>query len=362
MKIYSFYLPQFHTFPENNQWWGDGFTEWTNTKKGKPLFKGHYQPHVPLNDNYYDLVLEPNTMSRQIELAKDYGIDGFCFYHYWFENGKKLMEKPIEYFLESKELDIEFCLCWANENWTRRWDGNEQEVLIKQNYEDKEGWKKHFEYLYQFFIDRRYLRDDIGRPVLIIYKPGLIPELEEMLNKWECMALESGLKGLCFVYQYPNYDSNVDKLFDYRIEFEPIETTDYSKKTPFRKIDSALINIRERVESIIKHRPYKLYNYKDIIKASMKRKIDKRTWPGVFPSWDNTPRRAEHATIYYGSTPELFEKYLKTQIQKLNRINKNGIIFINAWNEWAEGAHLEPDNKFGFQYLESVKNALSELR
>ena len=154
MKIITFYLPQFHTFPENDMWWGKGFTEWTNTRKAKPLFKGHYQPHIPYKKNYYDLTKE-GVMKTQIEYAKKYGIYGFCFYHYWFTNGKKLMEKPVETFLEDKTLNIKFCLSWANEHWTKKWDGGSKEIIMEQNYGSKEDWKMHFEYLLPFFKDSR---------------------------------------------------------------------------------------------------------------------------------------------------------------------------------------------------------------
>lgn len=361
VKIYSFYLPQFHTFPENDKWWGKGFTEWTNTKKASPLFEGHYQPHTPLDDYYYDLMQDPKIMYKQIELAKGSGVDGFCFYHYWFENGHKLMEKPIEKFLNSPDMDIEFCLCWANENWTRRWDGQDKEILIKQDYDDKNGWIKHFEYLKDFFCDGRYLKDSKGRPVLVIYKPDLISCINDMLDLWNKMAIKIGFNGLCFVYQYPNRDKKVDKLFDYRIEFEPIETTTFFKKDIIKKYESVYLIIKERLNAFFHHRKYKLYDYQQVAKISMRRRIDERTWPGVFPSWDNTARRGERATIFNHSDPIIFEKYLTEQMKKLWAVNKDGIIFINAWNEWAEGAHLEPDKKMGLGYLEAIKKTIKKF-
>lgn len=225
MKIIAFYLPQFHTFPENDKWWGKGFTEWTNTKKGKPNFTGHYQPHTPLNGNYYDLVNDENVLPEQIRLAKEYGVDGFCFYHYWFAQGKKLMEKPIERFLADKSLNMPFCLCWANENWSRRWDGSEQSVLIAQDYGDGEDRKNHIEYLMKFFSDERYLRDEKGRPILLIYKPQLIDNLDVLLAEWREAVMAAGFPGVCFACQYPQNDRSLRDKFDHWIDFEPAATT-----------------------------------------------------------------------------------------------------------------------------------------
>ncbi len=359
MKLFAFYLPQFHTFPENDLWWGKGFTEWTNTKKGKPLFKNHYQPHIPLNENYYDLVNQPDTMRKQVDMAKEYRLSGFCFYHYWFENDKKLMEKPIEMFLNS-DIEMEFCLCWANENWTKKWDGKDSDILIKQNYGDKQGWINHFIYLKQFFQDRRYAKDVKGRPILVIYKPGLIEYLDEMLNLWNEMAIEIGFEGICYIYQYPDKDKTYDYLFDYHIEFEPAETVTFNKNELLKKYRSAFIIINQHIGAFLKHRSYQIYDYRQVAKASSKRKIDNKTMPGVFTSWDNTARRGDNAVILTHSSPDVFRKYLINQIKKLDRVNKDGIIFINAWNEWAEGAHLEPDKKYGFDYLNAVKEAVDE--
>ena len=360
MKVFSFYLPQFHTFPENDEWWGKGFTEWTNTKKAKPLFDGHYQPHIPLNNNYYDLVLQPDTLKKQIELAHKYGVDGFCFYHYWFENNKKLMEKPVESFLANKYLDIEFCICWANENWTRRWDGKDEEVLIKQKYDDKNGWIIHFNYLKDYFLDKRYLKDNNGRPIVIIYKPGLIENLNEMLNMWNMMAREIGFEGLCFAYQYPEKSKRIDSLFDFKIEFEPTATTTFFKEDFLRNPGSIPLIIKQRIGAILSRRSFSLFDYKQVVKKSVKRKIDKRTWPGAFPSWDNTARRGNKAIIFINSSPNIFEDYVYKQLKKLQTVNNEGILFINAWNEWAEGAHLEPDQKFKYRYLEALKNAIDK--
>lgn len=362
MKIVAFYLPQFHTFPENDEWWGKGFTEWTNTKKGKPLFKNHYQPHTPLNQDYYDLVLDKSVFARQIKMAKDYGVDAFCYYHYWFANGKKLMEKPIERMLADKSLDMPFCLCWANENWSRRWDGSEESILMSQDYGDKQGWINHFNYLLDYFRDNRYLKDHIGRPILLIYKPQLISALDEMMTCWRKLAVDAGFPGICLVCQYPQYGNGIEKKFDNYVEFEPAATTgipgeDFKrawKIAPKYALEVGLVKLMQAT----KVRSYKKYNYRDAVMASIRRPMrNSKEWLGAFTGWDNTARRGRNAIVYHNSTPELFENYVVAQLRKSKQAGQEGILFINAWNEWAEGAHLEPDERFGMKYLEALKKA-----
>ena len=187
-KIIAFYLPQYHAIPENDQWWGKGFTEWTNVKKAKPLFEGHDQPRIPLNHNYYNL-LDDNTKIWQANLAKKYGVYGFCYYHYWFKGGKKLLEKPAEQMLSNKSIDLPFCFCWANENWTRNWDGGNREIMVEQDYGNKDDWECHFQYLLQFFKDKRYITVD-GKPLFIIYKPDLIIDIYEMVKYFRQSIVE----------------------------------------------------------------------------------------------------------------------------------------------------------------------------
>lgn len=361
MKIIAFYLPQFHSFPENDEWWGKGFTEWTNTRKGEPLFKGHYQPQTPLDEYYYDLVQDKSVLPNQIKMAKQYGVDAFCYYHYWFANDKKLMEKPIERMLSDKSLDMPFCLCWANENWSRRWDGSEDSILIAQDYGDKQGWINHYNYLHKFFCDERYLKDNLGRPILLIYKPQLITYLGEMLSTWRDMAISEGFPGICFVSQFKQFDEDIINQFDYIIEFEPSATTsipgnDFWQGWSYSPKYAVEVGLTKFLQTA-KIRPYKKYYYRDTVRASVNRKMRKNTWLGAFTAWDNTARRGKNAIIYHGSTPELFKKYVIAQLRKSIRAGQEGILFINAWNEWAEGAHLEPDEKFGMKYLEALKSA-----
>lgn len=368
MKIIAFYLPQFHTFPENDKWWGKGFTEWTNTKKAKPLFREHNQPRTPLDENYYNL-LNDDVKKWQCDLAKEYGVYGFCYYHYWFKDGKKLMEKPLEQMLKNPEIDMPFCLSWANEPWSRRWDGSENEIIMPQEYGGKEEWKKHFEYLYDFFVDERYIKIN-GSPLFVIYKPEIIPNLNEMLDYWNELAKQNGFKEIVFAYQYPMFyylKDKDDSRFTYGIQFEPFfSNTDIecSVKNKKEKIQFLLKNptifFRRIKNRLCKNRP-NLYSYKSTWKRILKSKPNNdKMILGAFVDWDNTARRGKNATCYVGANPQRFKVYMKKLIEKDKAEYHKNMIFINAWNEWAEGTYLEPDEKNGYQYLEAIKEILQE--
>lgn len=379
MKIIAFYLPQFHTFPENDKWWGKGFTEWTNTKKARKLFKEHYQPREPWNDFYYNL-LDKKTFEWQIKLAKENGVDGFCIYHYWFGEGKKLMEKPLELFLENKDLKQEFCICWANENWTRSWDGGNKEIIMPQDYGDKKNWEKHFNYLLNFFKDERYIKKD-GKPILVIYRPALIPVLKEMLECWNILAKNNDIPGICYIAQNSETYYEMDfenSMFDYGIMYEPGYTQrlyslkhglSYSIKklisnpklflhSNFQIVKVKIfnsLNLKNNNLTICKLN-YDLY-WKDIIERRNGKYI-----LGAFVDWDNSARRGEKgARIFIGSTPQKFENYF-TQLLIKGIKQKQEFIFITAWNEWAEGAYLEPDKKYNTQYLKAIKNSLKKVK
>lgn len=364
MRIISFYLPQFHEIPENNRWWGEGFTEWTNVKKATPLFKGHAQPKVPLNSNYYDLS-DVDVMKWQVSLAKKYGLYGFCFYHYWF-NGKLLLEKPLENFLKST-IDFHFCISWANEHWTNQWVSDKSNVLIEQEYGTEEDWIKHFDYLEKFLLDERYIRID-GKPILIIYRPELIDCLNEMLDCWQHLAKERGIGELSFVYQHqafyfmPNKD---DSRFDYCIEYQPgfAQTSMSNNKFKFlRRVKRSLeLFIEKRFKKDIRYKNKKLHfaDYSEVWDyiVGLKPKNDKNI-PGAFVNWDNTPRKGSRGLVYKGFSPEKFEFFMEKQILNArDNYNKN-YMFMFAWNEWAEGGFLEPDEENGYASLESIKEAL----
>ena len=369
MKVIAFYLPQFHEIPENNKMWGEGFTEWVNVKKAKPLFEGHFQPVEPLDDNYYDLT-NNKTLKWQVELAKKYGIYGFCFYHYWY-NEHMLLHKPVEIFLNDKSLNLPFCLSWANHDWTMAWVNKSDNVLYSQDYSIKEEWDKHFDYLYQFFVDERYIRKN-GKPLMVIYQG---PRQEqrgcfvEMLNRWDYLAKEKGLGGLCFAYQSVDIDIFCDDYFnfDYDIEYQPAYVHRLSLKKQqsrivegLRWINSKTIKLKYSSISRFFHRnKVELTDYDYCWNKLLQMgPIRDNSIPGAFVGCDTTPRRRERGFVIQGMTPEKFKGYFTEQIIRARDIYKSDMLFIFAWNEWAEGAYLEPDKRWGYAVLEAIKESL----
>lgn len=376
MKIIAFYLPQFHNIPENDEWWGNGFTEWTNVKKAKPLYEGHKQPRVPLGGNYYNL-LDDNVKIWQADLAKKYGVYGFCYYHYWF-NGKMLLEKPMEQMLANKEVDMPFCICWANEPWTKAWVGDERKLLIAQEYGKEEEWKQHFMYLLPFFKDERYITKD-GKPLFVFYRPDIVPCMKEMIETWDKLAKENGLSGITFAFQSGDYDWNNSKeanLFDYDIEFQPpyashwLYSNDGKFVSALKKCRRLLAGWAGKKFGIDLYRygtaQYKkmtgqtVANYDSMWQKIIEAKpVRSNSIPGAFVKWDNTPRHGERGQINVG-TPEKFEYYLSKQIKHAREDYHEDMIFMYAWNEWAEGGYLEPDEDDKYGYLEAIKRALEE--
>jgi lipopolysaccharide biosynthesis protein len=349
-KVLAINLPQFHPNPDNDEWWGKGFTEWTNVTKAKPLFEGHYQPQLPTDLGFYDMRL-PETLQEQANLAKEYNIDGFCYYHYWF-SGKRLLNEPIDLILESKKPDFPFCYFWANETWSRRWMGEEKEVLIKQEYSHDDD-RNHANWLMQSFKDERYMKID-GRPIFIIYKPFDLPNPQKTMEIFEEVCKENGLKKPYFIASNShNMDKNPYELgFDHALNFQPrlqvlseFMVEGHTLKKFIRNISNGVINSKLRL--------YTYKYYKDRIK-NLKMKYS--GFPCVLVGFDNTARRGANAIVLKDQSVELFEESLieaKKQALELNDGEK--IVFINAWNEWAEGNHLEPCRKFGRQFLEAVK-------
>lgn len=370
MKLIAFYLPQYYAFPENDKWWGEGFTEWTNVRKSKPLYPGHYQPTVPLNQNYYTLN-DPDVLKWQTALAKKYGVYGFCFYHYWFGENRMLMEKPVEMFLAHSEIEMPFCLSWANHNWTRTWTGGDHEILMDVRYGGEKEWESHFEYLFPYFSDPRYICID-EKPVLVIYKPDLVPELEKMKDFLQEKAKKKGLNGITFISQEFVSDNEVNELMDYHIQYEPAYSIKSVKRWHSMKIDKGTYPV-EYAADVYKHdlgcKIKKLsgnrlcrintYSYDKIWKYIIERPIpDKKAIAGCFVNCDVTPRRQDRAVIYKGATPEKFGKYLKQLVKKINESDNIKYLFVSAWNEWGEGMYLEPDELHRYAYLEAVKDAL----
>lgn len=356
-KIIAMYLPQFHRIPENDAWWGDGFTEWTNVRKAKPLFEGHYQPRIPLNSDYYDLS-DGSRIIEQMECARDNHIDAFCIYHYWF-NGIKLLEKPVELMNDNDELPVDYCLCWANEPWTRTWDGaiGAKEVLMGQEYGDLAEWKEHFDYLYRFFVHKNYLKVR-NRPVFVIYKGVQIKKRKEMIDYWNSLACDKGFDGLYIVYAHREQIFNEipferDSYFD----FEPFATLrrmhDVQRKAISKKYDGL------KPDGIGKH--YYVIDYEKFCKIMLDRFPGyPNHYLGFFVGWDNTPRCGNNSELFFEhNEPDIAKRVFEKQYSKSINLDKE-FLFINAWNEWGEGTYLEPDERYGYGYLHAIKEVVEE--
>ena len=360
-RIYALYLPQYHEIRENNEWWGKGYTEWNAVKRAAPLFKGHCQPKIPLNNNYYDLSDETGSVWEwQASLANQYGIEGFCIYHYWFKNCRKLLEKPMEILLSHKEINIKFFICWANEPWKRTWYQNNGTVLVEQDYGDAGEWKKHYEYLRQFFMDDRYLKIN-GKPVIAIYKTLDIVDLSLMKELWNKLANNDGFEGVYILGAKTAFEQETRmKIVDGEYLFEPAYTMHYQFNVfdnivrLFSKVGRTLINYFKK-EKLITN----VVNMKTVYKRIKRPKklISSDIFCGLCPSWDNTPRKQNKGTFFKNASPELFEKALK---KFYSDKSFGDILMINAWNEWGEGAFLEPSEDLKYGYLEAIKNATSK--
>ncbi len=351
-KVIAMYLPQYHTFKENDEWWGQGFTEWTNVKKSRPLYKGHLQPRIPYEENYYDLSDE-NVMKQQMEMAVKYKVDGFCFYHYWFE-GKKLMEKPVERLLTEQKVSLPFCLCWANEAWTRTWDGNEgaKQILISQQYGSQEDWESHFRYLNLFFQHDQYIKVN-GKPMFVIYNSSKIKQKREMYIRWNQLAREMGYDGLYILNIRRSINGEIPFYGDGIVDFEPHASL--FRMSQEERSQMTRIYRGNRIDN--RGVRYHVLDYEKFCEHMVKRYTasDSNHFLGFFAGWDNTPRRGINTElIFENNTPQNFEKYFEIQYKRSMELN-NKFLFINAWNEWGEGTCLEPDQEYGFSYLEAVK-------
>lgn len=347
-RIIAFYLPQYHPIPENDQWWGKGFTEWTNVTKAKPLFKGHHQPQLPADLGFYDL-RTPETREAQANLARRYGIHGFCYWHYWF-SGKNLLEEPFQKVLSSGSPDYPFCLSWANATWTGIWHGCPERILIEQTYPGKEDYKNHFEYILPAFCDNRYITVD-NKPLFIVYMPEQLPSPIEFTDLWRDMAVKAGLKGLYLVGIAPNHDWNpLQKGFDAAIPHNPGITFNYLTKHR--------ASIVRRIKQFMK-KP-SIFQYENYIRYALQTPPrNYNVYPCVVPNWDNTPRCNHSGYILQNSTPELFRDHLTHALKQVETNDPNHkIVFIKSWNEWAEGNYLEPDQRYGHAYLQAVQDAL----
>ncbi len=354
MKIMALYLPQFHRFPENDKWWGEGYTEWVAVRGAKKYFKNHKQPKVPYK--YYDLDKDgAETWHWQASLAKEYGVDAFCIYHYWFE-GKLLMEKPMEILLKNENIDINYCICWANESWARNWDGGFDNILMKQSYGDKTDWKKHFDYLLPFFKDKRYLKIN-NRPMINLYKTKEIDGIEKMLDYWNSLAKNHGFDGVYIVSAITAQGKDErDGLFDAYYYFEP----GFTLKNDYGGFDRLLYVISSGMrilhnkffqKKMVEH----VASIKKIWNRVERRRAEKNIFTGTVIAWDNTPRRKERGTLYTEATNADLKRHLEKLKVKCKQTDGEWL-YINAWNEWGEGAFLEPDEDHGYEYLETIRS------
>ncbi len=339
IRFIAFYLPQFHPIPENDEWWGKGFTEWTNVTKAQPLFKGHYQPHLPADLGFYDLRLR-ETRHEQIKMAKSYGIDGFCYHFYWF-SGKRILHRPLDDMLADAQSDMPFCLCWANENWTRRWDAAEHEVLIAQHYHPEDD-ERFIECVGAFMADPRYIRLN-GAPVLLVYRPQQLPQPQRTVDTWREWCSRNGIGDIRLLACLTHGNSDYLHLgFDGGVEFPPHNLT--------------IGNVNDQVAF---YEPFRgvVLDYHVIADMYLARRYKGgNVFRSVFPSWDNTARTGSRAVIVLNGTPENYEHWLAQALRKSEEDfpNEERFVFINAWNEWAEACHLEPDRKYGRNFLEAT--------
>jgi lipopolysaccharide biosynthesis protein len=344
LRPIAFYLPQYHPIPENDRWWGKGFTEWTNVVKALPQFVGHYQPHLPSDLGFYDLRV-PEVREQQAELAEQHQIAGFCYYHYWF-GGQRLLERPFDEVLRTKRPRFPFCLCWANENWSRRWDGSEHEILMAQQHSQEDD-RQLVRGLFDAFSDDRYIRVD-GKPLFLVYRPVLLPNPKATTEIWreECLKAGIGEVFLCNVHSFDKVNPK-DIGFDAAVEFPP-------NLRP-------LVRLNDQVELLNPEFRGDVYGYPE---PGGLAPPPYTLFRGIFPSWDNTARRKGTATIVLGSSPEKYGAWL-SEVCHYTRQHLSGdkrLIFVNAWNEWGEGCHLEPDVRFGRSYLEITRDVLQRFQ
>lgn len=349
-RTIAFYLPQFHPIPENDAWWGAGFTEWTNSSRARPLFPGHIQPHIPADLGYYDLRL-PETRQAQADLAKRYGVEAFCYWHYWF-GGRKILERPFEEVLASGEPDHKFCLGWANQTWTGIWHGAPKRVLIEQTYPGAEDDRAHFDYLLPAFHDRRYLRVD-GKPLLYIFRPEELPNPVEFSARWREMAERAGLGGLYLVGEISDLHGKgpVGALpeqygFDAGVYI----------RLPLRSTQMQTLRVRFQ-RKVLKWPEH--YRYRTDLPAPPESYRRHNVYPCVYPNWDNTPRSGMRGLVLTGSSPDLFRGHVREAITRLKGLPaENRLLFIKSWNEWAEGNYLEPDTVHGHGFLQALHEEL----
>ena len=353
IKPIAIYLPQFHPIAENDQWWGKGFTEWTNSSKAQPLFKDHYQPHLPADLGFYDLRLEEARLAQEA-LAKSYGIHGFCYYHYWF-TGKQVLEEPLQRKMKNPKEDLPFMMCWANENWTKTWIEAERDVLLRQEYSAEDD-EKHIAFLIPYFKDTRYIKVN-GKPVFMVYRPNLFPDIHKTIQIWRKRVQEAGFPDLYIGFARKSVNEVFMDCFDFAFEFQPSfsDTPAAPKATIWERVKTKTKKISGTYAppKVIKN------DYEAYANHQMNNKFNPKVYPGITPMWDNTARKKNYPFILHQSTPEKYKQWLRHIADNFPwEKASDSFLFINAWNEWAEGNHLEPCQKWGTAYLEATQEVI----
>lgn len=387
-RAIAFYLPQFHPIPENDLWWGEGFTEWTNVRRARPLFAEHYQPRVPVEFGYYDL-RSSETREAQADLARAHGVEGFCYWHYWFA-GRRLLERPFNAVLESGKPDFPFCLAWANHSWTASWVGRPWELFVDQTYPGRSDYASHFNAVRDAFVDDRYITVD-GKPLFLVFRPDKLADPQEFTDCFRELALEAGLKGLYLLGimnadadpKALGFDGGVHKGLGHLLSFLPsaiqskAETRRRSQVVLERRGLAALHQAIARAQRPSRLGPLdalhdqiserlllpSVCSYSELVEAATRQlSVSDDHFPCVLPGWDNTPRVGRWGWVLHGSTPELFADHLRHALDLIaDRPFEKRLVFIKSWNEWAEGNYLEPDQRYGRGYLEAARGALMEL-
>ena len=359
-RIIAFYLPQYHATETNNLWYGEGFTEWSNVKKAKALFKGHYQPKVPSELGYYNL-LDSEIRLKQALLAKLSKIEGFCYYHYWFGEGRMELEKPFQEVVRMQQPNFPFCLCWANQSWySKFWNNDiecEPKLIVEQKYDNQEWRERHFYSLLEAFKDKRYIKVD-NRLLFMIYRPLEYPEVKTFMKHWQSLAKENNLNGFYFIGQANNDNEAIS------IKGLGFDRVNIVRKNEYRnhwRYSNILTKYWNKFQRVIGNAPYH-YNYKNIYKTFIKKgglECYDDFYPTLIPNWDHSPRSGKRGDVFYNSTPELFEKHLKETLEiTKDKIDNKNLIFLKSWNDWGEGNYIEPCIKYGRGYIDVMKKNL----
>lgn len=353
-RLIAFYLPQFHPIPENDKWWGKGFTEWTNVTKAKPLFKGHKQPKLPSELGFYDLRI-PEVRTQQADLARSHGIEGFCYWHYWFGKGKKILDRPFNEVVTSGSPDFPFCLAWANTSWEGTWYGGSNGVLFKQTYPGILDYEDHFYSLLPAFEDNRYIKID-GKILFTVMLPNSVPDFDKFVETWENLAVKNGLSGFYF-NGFQNGDKTLKSGLNSALNYGGTPRSIYNAVT--HPLKYRFLN-NPRIRKIL-NRP-KIVRYGDFINAALPEinSFQYPNFPVIYANWDNTPRASTDGVVFTHFSLDLFRKYLLRAIDYVSKYDfEEKVIFIKSWNEWAEGNYLEPDQEFGRAYLEVIRDELN---